>query len=266
MSQTVVPKFYSTRKRFKNSSKSIDIEPSEKGTEYLPVLEKIVPSTTRKSVAKSEKAVTNKTIKAEFLSISEKTASNNVKSEIPKGPGKTITTSFKKSVQKTKTKYKNVNKITNYLKSESESIEVNKERIVSLEKVENQRTQKRNLSPEELTPSKKKTVSVNSVEFSPTKSSLLLSPVKRDAVTHKRCLVASPSKNGSPRKIVSPQKIQLSPQKVAAYENLSSKDLVSNCNLIFLNLKVFFCFLVIEHMYNVTFGDKGPKWLMRFLD
>lgn len=185
MSQTVVPKFYSTRKRFKDSVKTTENVQKEKLSEVQDVSEKTIICNSKKSVQKTSRA---------------------------------------------KSKGKNANKITNYLKSEPETSKCISEKDVQ-RKIETPLTPKRNLKPDETTPSKRKLLNTQetglSQESSPIKPSVLLTPKKQDTLARKKLLVGSPSRYGSPRKYGSPQKSQLSPQKAAEYDNLSNKDLAS---------------------------------------
>lgn len=222
MSQTVVPAFYSTRKRFKERGKNTLNLENEKQLKVASELEKTVVGDLKKSVHENEKL-----------------------SEAPPELEKTVVRNVKKAVKKTskaKPKGKNVNKITNYLKSDAGTSNVNVEKEIVQEKVETPHTPtkvKRNLTPEEITPSKKKPISsintVSSQQISPSKSksSLLLTPQKHDPLARKKLLLNSPSRYVSPKKIGSPSKCQLTPQKVAAYEKLSNKDLVRHINLLF---------------------------------
>lgn len=219
MSQTVVPAFYSTRKRCKERGKIAHNPENEKLLKVASELEKTVVRGLKKSVCENEKL-----------------------SESPRELEKTVVRNVKKPVKKTskaKAKGKTVNKITNYLKSDAGTSKVNVEKEIVQEKVETPHPPKRNLTPEEVTPSKKKPLSSNdtisSQQISPSKSksSLLLTPQKHDSLARKKLLLNSPTRYGSPKKIGSPSKCQLTPQKAAAYEKLSNKDLVRHINLLF---------------------------------
>lgn len=219
MSQTVVPAFYSTRKRFKERGKNTRNPENEKLLKVASELEKTVVADLKKSGHENEKL-------SEPPPVLEKTVVRNVKKAV-------------KKTSKAKPKGKNVNKITNYLKSDAGTSNVNVEKEIVQEKVETPHIPKRNLTPEEITPSKKKPLSsidlVSSQQISPSKSksSLLLTPQKHDTLARKKLLLNSPTRYVSPKKIGSPSKCQLTPQKVAAYEKLSNKDLVRHINLLF---------------------------------
>lgn len=229
MSQTVVPTFYSTRKRFKERGKNTQNPENEKLLKVASELEKTVVEDLKKSVHENEKL-------SEFPPELEKTVVRNVKKAV-------------KKTSKAKPKDKKVNKITNYLKSGAGASNINVEKEIAQEKVETAHTPKRNLTPEEITPSKKKPLSsvdvVSSQQISPpkSKSSLILTPQKHETLARKKLLLNSPTRYVSPKKIGSPSKSQLTPQKVAAYENLSNKDLVRHTNLLF----YFFYFYVFTY-------------------
>lgn len=276
MAQTVVPKFYTTRKKFRDPVKKAignekeelleirkdcnstvlpekpDVKKTAQSIKAGVVVEskaKIKKSQKIESVVKTE-SKTQKSVKAKKNETKSKTE-NLVKSEkkeikIEESVGENI--NLGKSVNRPKQakgKSKKVNKITKYLKSETESEKANNNKNASEEEKEAPHTPKRNLSASgEVMPSKKKprVVTENATvhESSPSKMRLL-TPIKQDAIISKQLHFGSPNRFGSPKKFGSPVKNDLTPQKAALYENLTDKDLVSDINSVIFVKFISFC-------------------------